>query len=158
MKSNAKRIRICTALLIGNLVLIWGNSLLTGEISGAISGFVTQMLGKLFGMASGESQGGHGLLRKLAHFSEFACLGALLAWRWTLKGETGKNLITQTLLGGLLTACVDESIQRFVPDRGSSLMDVWIDFSGVTAGLTILLLGYHYAVIKKHHNIMEETQ
>lgn len=158
MKTSTKRIRLCTVLLIANLVLIWGNSLLSGEVSGAISGFVTEILGKLFGMTPGESQGGHGLLRKLAHFSEFACFGALLAWRCAMTGGYGKSLITQTLLGGLLTACADETIQRFVPGRGSSLLDVWIDFSGVAAGLTILLLGHHYYGIKKHQNIMEETQ
>jgi len=158
MRSSERRIRLCSALLIMNLALIWGNSLLPGELSGAVSGFVTELLGKLFGMAPGESQGGHGLLRKLAHFSEFACFGALLAWRCAMKGETGKTLITQTLLGGLLTACVDETIQRYVPDRGSSLLDVWIDFSGVAAGLTILLLGHHYLVVQNHQNIMEETQ
>lgn len=157
MKTNTGRIRLCTALLIGNLILIWGNSLLTGEVSGAISGFVTDLLGKLFGMPPGESQDGHGMLRKLAHFSEFACFGALLAWKLSMAGRRGVNLISQTLLGGLLTACVDETIQRFVPDRGSSLLDVWIDFSGVAAGLSILLLGHYYFVIKKQQ-ILEDTQ
>lgn len=157
MRSSRKRIRLCGALLVANLTLIWGNSLLSGEISGAISGFVTEVLGKLFGMTPGESEGGHGLLRKIAHFSEFACFGALLAWRLSMAGRKGEALITQTLLGGLLTACVDETIQRFVPGRSSSLLDVWIDFSGAAVGLILLLLGYHYFVIKKQ-KILEDTQ
>ena len=158
MKSSKNRLRLATALLIGNLVLIWGNSLLTGEVSGAISGFVTEILGRLLGMAPGESLGGHGLLRKLAHFSEFACFGALLAWRLSMAGRKGQTLISQTLLGALATACVDETIQRFVPGRASSLLDVWIDFSGAAAGLTLLLLGHYYLVNKNHQKILEETK
>ena len=139
MIRTEKRLRLCGVLLILNIAFIWGNSLLPGEVSGAFSDWVKELLAELFANDALSASGG-GLLRKLAHFSEFACFGALLAWRWAMKGETGKNLITQTLLGGLLTACVDETIQRFVPDRGSSLLDVWIDFSGVIAG-------YFFAVL-----------
>ena len=39
-----KRLRLCTALLIANLVFIWGNSLLPGEISGAFSDWVKSVL------------------------------------------------------------------------------------------------------------------
>ena len=101
MIRSERRIRLCTALLIVNLAVIWGNSLLPGEISGKISGFATELIGKLLGLTPGESQGGHGLLRKLAHFSEFACLGMLLTWRLAMSRQTGRNLICQTLLGGM---------------------------------------------------------
>ena len=125
--------------------------MLPGDVSGAISRWVKELLHFVGGA---DSEQGHGLLRKLGHFTEFSVLGIWFAW---LVGMLKKRPWLG-LTGGFFVACIDETIQRFVPDRGSSLMDVWIDFSGVAAGLTILLLGYHYAVIKKHHNIMEETQ
>ena len=157
MIRSERRIRLCTALLIVNLAVIWGNSLLPGEISGKISGFATELIGKLLGLTPGESQGGHGLLRKLAHFSEFACLGMLLTWRLAMGKQTGRNLICQTLLGGMMAACLDETIQIFVDGRGSSLLDVWIDTCGACVGMTILLFGHHLCKKKKHNNIMEET-
>lgn len=150
MIRSAKRLRWCTLLLILNLAVIWGNSLIPGEISGRISGFVTELLGMLLGLTAGESGGGHGLLRKLAHFSEFACLGTLLTWRFAMGAQRGKALITQTLLGGLMAACVDETIQIFVDGRGSSLLDVWIDACGAAVGMAVLLFGHHLIKKKKH--------
>ncbi len=158
MNRNRKLLRLCQTLLVLNLALIWGNSLIPGEISGKISGFVTELLGKLLGLTPGESQGGHGLLRKIAHFSEFACLGGLLGWRFALGGKRGQTLVCQTLLGGLITACVDETIQIFVDGRGSSLIDVWIDFSGAAAGMLILLFGYDLITKKKQNHILEEPR
>ena len=130
--------RLCLTLIVLNIAFIWGNSALPGEISGAISNWLAQLLGG--GM---ETPGGTGLLRKLAHLSEFACLGFWLAWYAWLCGERGFHLLCMSLLGGLLTACVDESIQLLSPDRGPSLVDVWIDTSGALTGV-IALFGVYY--------------
>ena len=45
---------------------------------------------------------------------------------------------------------VDETIQLFTPDRGPSLIDVWLDASGALAGTLLLTLGQH--LIKKKQN------
>ena len=44
------------------------------------------------------------------------------------------------LLGGLLSACVDETIQIFAAGRVSCLTDVWIDTAGVCTGLLLMQL------------------
>ena len=44
-----------------------------------------------------------------------------------------------TLLFGLLVANTDETIQLLMAGRSSQLTDVWIDFSGVCAGLFVSL-------------------
>ena len=137
MIRTERRWRICTALLICNLVFIWGNSLLPGEISGALSNWLKDILSAFMG-GSGEGGGG-GLLRKLAHFTEFACLGMCLTWRM---GMLQKNP-GYALLFGAGAACVDETIQRFVPDRGPSIFDVGIDTCGVITGMTVLLIGHY---------------
>ena len=136
--SRTSRIRLCAVLILLNLAFIWGNSLLPGEASAALSDF----LGRLLGLDPSAPSGGTGLLRKLAHFSEFACLGALLSWLAHLKGERGFHLFALALLGGLLTACIDESIQMLVPARGPGLVDVWIDTSG--AALAALFGVYYF--------------
>ena len=126
------------ALTAANLALIWGNSLMTGESSGSFSGAVVAFLSRFLPFFSGEM--GHTLLRKLAHFSEFACLGLLMGTTLRLYG---KPVFRATGLG-LAAACVDETIQLFVPGRASSLIDVWIDTAGFATGLLILMLGYTF--------------
>ena len=126
------------ALTAANLALIWGNSLMTGESSGSFSGAVVAFLSRFLPFFSGEM--GHTLQRKLAHFSEFACLGLLMGTTLRLYG---KPVFRATGLG-LAAACVDETIQVFVPGRASSLIDVWIDTAGFATGLLILMLGYTF--------------
>ena len=150
MIRTEKRLRICTALLIVNIAFIWGNSLLPGEISGAFSDWVKEILARLFASDDMSSSSG-GLLRKLAHFSEFAMLGMLLSW---LFGMLRRKPYWAAALG-FFTACVDETIQRFVPDRGPSLVDVGIDTCGVLTGMLLLFIGH--SILLKQRNPMEET-
>lgn len=134
-----KRLRICTALLICNLIFIWGNSLLPGEVSAAVSDWVKAILEAIL-PGDGLDKPGGGLLRKLAHFTEFACLGALLSW---LFGMLQKGWLLPFLCGSL-TAAMDETIQIFVPDRGPAVKDVCIDMGGVLVGMILLHLGHTY--------------
>ena len=139
MIRTERRLRLCTALLIANLVFIWGNSLLPGEISGALSNWLKDLLASILPGGSPGGSGG-GLLRKLAHFTEFACLGMCLTWRMgMLQKHSGFALLL-----GAAAACMDETIQRFVPDRGPSIIDVGIDTCGVIVGMTLLLTGHHF--------------
>ena len=139
MKRTDARLRLCITLLICNLAFIWGNSLLPGEISGAFSDWVKSILTQIVQMDPDDGSGG-GLLRKVAHFTEFAALGMCLAW---LCGMLRKGKL-QPFAWGVLVACVDESIQRFVPDRGPSIRDVCIDAAGVLTGMVLLWVGYDY--------------
>ena len=43
---------------------------------------------------------------------------------------------------GFLAACVDETIQLFVPGRGPRVTDVLLDSVGVTCGILLLVAGY----------------
>ena len=139
-----KRMRLCTALLICNLVFIWGNSLLPGEVSGAVSDCVRQILEELVPGGAKEELGG-GRLRKLAHFTEFTALGLLLGWLFGML----KKKQAWPMLCGISAACMDETIQRFVPGRGPSIKDVCIDSCGVLTGLILLYLGHTY--LKRKH-------
>ncbi|MBR6119679.1 MAG: VanZ family protein [Oscillospiraceae bacterium] len=72
------------------------------------------------------------LVRKLAHFTEYAVLGALLWLDWRLLGRDGLLL---PLGAGLLFAAGDELLQTFIPGRSGELLDVLLDFSGVLAAV-----------------------
>ena len=149
MIRTEKRLRLCAFLLIVNLAFIWGNSLLPGEVSGAFSDWVKELLARLFVSDEISSSGG-GLLRKLAHFSEFAVLGGLLTWLFSML----QKKIYLPAVCGFLAACVDETIQRFVPDRGPSIVDVGIDTCGVLTGM--LLLFAAHSILTNHP--MEERK
>lgn len=142
-----KRLKLCATLLVCNLVFIWGNSLLPGEVSGAFSDWVKAILEAIFpGNQDDDSLGG-GLLRKLAHFTEFTCLGLLLGWLFAML-QKGKVL---PFLCGVAAASLDETIQRFVPDRGPSVKDVCIDSCGVLTGIVLLYLGHTYLKRRKQN-------
>ena len=143
--SLRSRKHLFTALILVNLALIWGNSLMTGEDSGSLSGGIVEWLSRFLPMIGTEA--GHHFLRKAAHFSEFALLGILTGTRRI----SGGNVLTLSLSGfGLAVACIDETIQLYVPGRGSSLIDVWIDSAGFVTGLLLVMFGY--TLIRKKHN------
>lgn len=133
MKNRDRQIRICKVLIILNLCFIWGNSLLPGELSGALSDWVRQLLETVFPGDGVETPGG-GLLRKMAHFTEFASLGLLLSLTFRLS----QKKTWHALFWGVLAACIDETIQMFVPDRGPALLDVGIDSCGVLTGILLM--------------------
>lgn len=154
MDRIARKKRLFLALIIVNVLFIWANSLLPGSISGAISGFVKDLVYKIFPGLSGSGEGGHGLLRKLGHFTEFACLGALLT-RFLFLLQKPRLLAVAV---AFLVGCCDETIQRFVPDRGPSFRDVLIDTAGATAGMILLLVGYAYCKRRKKQATEENHQ
>lgn len=133
MSKATKRIFWLT-LTAACLVLIWGNSCLTGEESGELSGGLMEWIShNMPWLISREL-----VLRKLAHFTEFALLGFALGGAVRSFGLRGSLPWLVTLFTVLLCACVDETIQIFVPGRGSSLIDAWIDFGGGCTGTVVL--------------------
>ena len=140
MIRTSRRLTIAKTLLICLLVFIWGNSLMPGEVSGAISNWVKELLANLLPMGPEEEDGGGHLIRKLAHFTEFAALGATLGW---IFGMLNKGKI-RPFVYGVLAASMDETIQHFVPDRGPSGKDVLLDSCGVLTRIVLLYAGHTY--------------
>ena len=70
------------------------------------------------------------LLRKGAHFAEYAILGALLLRALGREGVA--------LAAGVVYAATDELHQHFVPGRHGSPFDIAIDAVGVTLGVYLL--------------------
>jgi VanZ family protein len=65
-----------------------------------------------------------------AHLAEYAILALL--WTWALSGHTADRRRAAWLAAGavVVTALVDESIQRFVPTRNFALRDLLMDSAG----------------------------
>lgn len=152
MKRWIKRNSIALSLLlvIAVMVMIYCFSAQTGAESGAMSGRITMWILNLvvpgFGDFSPEKQEAirstvSFVVRKLAHFSEYALLGFSLMLHIA---QIEKKIAVRlpwlwSWAAGTLYAASDEFHQGFVAGRGPSLRDVMIDSSGVIAGTLLLL-------------------
>ena len=128
-----------TAALIGCILFIFHNSLETGAESSARSQAVMQMVNSFLAKLHLGPLSEH-LIRKLAHFSEFALEGFLLMLCIRVYTRHFVRHMSWPLLGGMTTALMDETIQLRSISRTSSVVDVWIDMSGVVAGLLAALI------------------
>ena len=140
MKRTKIRLFLSIAMILGILCFIWGNSLLPGEDSGELSGFVGTLLQKLLPFLDLQSEQGMHLLRKAAHFSEFAALGFSFSWLYGMLSKKRLWSMVLPLVSGAAAAAIDETIQLFSPDRGPSIKDVGIDTAGVITGIAVLTL------------------
>ncbi len=80
------------------------------------------------------------IVRKAAHFTEYAALGFLLASVCTSFYLKLKLLVPISFLTGTLYAVSDEFHQYFVPGRSCQISDILLDSSGVACGIIFLLI------------------
>lgn len=131
---------IFTFGLVACIVFIFSNSMKVGDVSEAASGRVLALVQKVLtrlGMPGVASHVTMHLIRKLAHFCEYMLEGFLLMLCLRVYTRHFVKHMSWPILGGLLTALTDETIQLFSPGRSSQVMDVWIDFAGVMTGLLV---------------------
>ena len=81
----------------------------------------------------------HGIIRKLAHLTEYAVLGFLACRAFFETAVRRRWVIFSTLLV-LAIAVIDETNQSFNPERTGSPIDVLIDLSGGFAAIAIAYL------------------
>lgn len=130
---------IFTIALISCILFIFHNSLQTGAVSSARSQAVTAIVNGVLGKFGIGPLTEH-VIRKLAHFSEFLLEGFLLMLCLRVYTRHFVRHMSWPLLGGMTTALMDETIQLSIPNRTSSVVDVWIDMAGVIAGLFVALI------------------
>lgn len=157
MKRSILAVRIFLVLALAAATgFIFSQSLKDGGDSASLSLTVTNALLRFFGVDSDSLSAAlfdrvHFFVRKLAHFSEYALLGAL--WFWCVRSFTAKK--TTFILPpatAFLTACIDETLQIFSPGRGNSFFDVLLDFSGAVCGVLFAWLVVFIAIrILKTH-------
>ena len=138
-KKRKAAVAVLTVLLLANLCFIWGNSLVSRsdshDLSVGVLGFLPGFLRDLF---PDQEQLVH-IVRKAAHFTEFACLGGLSCGLLAATRAVKRHPFFHVWTGGFFVAAIDETIQIFT-GRGSQLQDVWLDFAGFSAGLLAVLV------------------
>ena len=133
-------------------------SSMSGEDSSKISTFIVHNLERFIpifdSISASAYQGAHDLLvwlvRKGAHFTEYAILGFFLASAFHTyllpEDRTAGRLFRGfffALIIGIVYACTDEFHQSFVQGRAAMIVDVGFDSSGVLVGalLSTLFIG-----------------
>lgn len=81
---------------------------------------------------------GINVIRKMAHFSEYAALAFFLGCAMSFTREKFSVLIPFIL--SVIYSISDEVHQLFVPERAGRVFDVFVDSCGVAAGLIVFTL------------------
>ena len=121
------------------VAFIWGNSMTPGTDSGEMSGSVTEWINGVLQKISPSWRVSHKFVRKAAHFTEFAILGALLAVNIRAFLPRRMSYVLGAIPCSFVIASVDETIQFFVKGRNCSFLDVLLDTSGATAAVLVAL-------------------
>ena len=132
-----------TLALAGCIWFIFSNSMAVADVSSVSSGRVLQLLQAVLrrlGMPGLAQRLTMHLVRKLAHFCEYTLEGFLLMLCMRVYTRRYVRHISVPMLGGVLTAMADETIQIYSPGRSSQVTDVWLDSAGVLAGILIALI------------------
>lgn len=150
---------LAAVLLLALYALIFGFSAQDGEQSGSLSRMLSEKCAELLNrMSGGDWTEGHMQelaarlefpLRKLAHFSEYACMGVLLYILWGQWISRGRKLYLLIVLWVFCSAGLDEFHQLFVPGRCGSFADVLLDTCGGAFGMLFCAVTVRLAVSVK---------
>ena len=133
---------IAIAAIVALLCFVFGNSMLSKQESAEVSSTVMELVRGLLRPIVEWITGGavddtllHKVVRKGAHFAEFALLSALLTGLLRLLCGTWRtHAMGYVLFFSLLIGVLDEFLQSFT-GRGTSVRDVMLDFCGALIGI-----------------------
>ena len=109
------------------LLFVWGHSLLPASVSKEESGHWLALLQTWMPWLTSF------LIRKAAHFVEYAVLGALLF------GAAGvRHGLWFPPCSGALAATLDETVQLSAESRSGQISDVWLDLAGFLTGWIVI--------------------
>ena len=143
-----------TFALIACIVFIFSNSMQIADVSSVASGRALTLMRKVFtrlGMPGIASRLTDHIVRKMAHFCEYMLEGFLLMLCMRVYTRRYVRHLSVPLLGGVLTALTDETIQLFSPGRSSQVTDVWLDSAGVLVGILAALVFMALCRLLFHH-------
>ena len=146
MKRNKFNIALSLVLIVLTVGFIWINSAIPGEESGEMSEKVREIMERVLAFIHAPSGLTVFLLdhvRKVAHFVEYAVIGAELALFWSGL-RPGLQGAWNAFSAVLTISVLDETIQLFSTARGPQITDVLLDTAG---GTTAILLVYFIEII-----------
>ena len=121
------------------MIFIWGNSVVPKSVSSDLSVWVMSLISKVVtgDISAQGSVSGAGVLRKIAHFTEFFALGTVVSvYVRSVMSDKRIRVLALSLLGTFV-ALFDETIQIF-SGRGPQVSDIWIDIAGYAMGVIVV--------------------
>ena len=152
--NTKKTIRlILSFVILLTILIIWGHSFMTPEISTEESSFVKEIVEAVVQSVSNNEAFTipEVVIRKSAHFIEYAILGLelviLITINKSLSDDDKKRGLIKKLLSlyptafvlSLFVGSIDETIQHFT-GRYSSVWDVLLDLAGASFSILVFLL------------------
>ena len=138
VKNNVPKNIVIKRIILLVLIILWavfvfGFSSQTGNESSGLS----RKIAELFFKTEETLAIAEPIIRKLAHFSEYALGGLLIYFLADTYDYSKKVKILVSLFLGIWYAAIDEIHQTFVPDRSGNVRDVLIDTLGILFGICI---------------------
>lgn len=141
---------VATLSLFVLYCMIFSFSAQDGETSGGLSMRISRMGIELWNELTGKNWTKGNIsraavyfehpLRKMAHFAEYAVMGALVHSLWECWGRHGRKWFLISAAWIMVSAAADELHQYFVPGRSGNLPDVLLDTCGGAFGAAICAL------------------
>lgn len=120
------------------VTFIWGNSMVPGSGSSEMSLSVLELVqGALRSLGLPFEWVTNFLIRKTAHFTEYACLGVCVSNAFDARRAIAPASLVATALALVLVPSIDETIQLFTPARAGMLADVALDCCGAAFGVLV---------------------
>ncbi len=158
---------VLTVLCVLAFAWIFSNSLRSGDSSSKQSQTVVDSIQNAAGVIAPDSgianatgkeyEKLHMDIRTLAHFSEFALLGALLIWCYFSYTNLKRFLIVPFSVAAV-TPFVDECLQTFSGGRAAEIADVAVDALGLGVGMLLAFVSLAVGILvyrKKLQNKMK---
>lgn len=137
-RSERQIFAIVTVLFV---LFIFQNSMFPGPQSSRQSQYVMNLLNHMLSALRIPVTLSEHCIRKAGHFTEYFIFGILIRMTVKLSRKPFWSSVFAVLFFLLLVPVIDEFIQFFTPQRGSSLLDVLLDFSGGIAGTILVAMG-----------------
>ena len=151
-RASKRKTAVILTLTALAMLFAWIHSCFPASLSSRESGGIFWVVYRFFSLFGMQAAVTEQLIRKLAHFSEFAVIGGLLlGCARCFDRRRPLRFYPCVLLAGLLAAMTDETIQLFVEGRAGMIADVWIDFGGVLFG-SLLTAGAFACRKRKNRN------
>ena len=116
------------------LSFIFGNSLISREGSANQSGAIVDTINQMLQKINSPFLIKDIVVRKIAHFAEFFILGVSFFSYWLIDKKVSTINTFYSVFASCMVAMTDETIQIF-SNRGSMLLDVWLDFFSATLAI-----------------------
>ncbi len=150
MKVKTKRNIFIILAAVWILFIFWNSWQPAATSSQMSGGIVARLVGLLtkIGVSSDEEMLTF-IVRKTAHFTEYAVLGVLSSMIFVSQRINTFQSKINVLFIGVMSAICDEAIQLMSDGRSGEIRDVFIDFFGVLTGVLIVYIVTTFTVKRK---------